>query len=379
MMHPDSRASRPQCVLYGSCILFFILSFLLMGWLNQHIFSPVLAKSPDDNAPTFTVYLPYISTHAAAPSDRIWDPRLDQRGASFIPAKVTPGQGYWHLIKAIWFNSAESQGRHHIFVDTLDETGARQSGVPVLITWNGDATTIVTQAKPGEDYAADFPMFAIAPSYQAQPADNAAADSVDGMGLGDLDDPTHGIHTSYGLTWQWTIADAPAGTDISPTLTVTITPTLTVPATSAITATPSLTPTPTITATPTFTMTPMATPTPTPPPPYLFQRAEVTGCQPNNTGSWFEGYAKLAGQPVAGYRVVFSYEPDGPWVTQPVMTRAVPPGFYSHIISAGVARSGQWFAWLVDSESKRISPLASFTTDGPGGACNIVTVNFSGQ
>ena len=82
---------------------------------------------------------------------------------------------------------------------------------------------------------------------------------------------------------------------------------------------------------------------------------------------------------MAGYRVVFSYEPDGNWVTQPAITQSTPLGFYTHIIGVGVARAGNWFAWMVDENNQRISVLASFTTDGPGGACNIVTVNFSGQ
>ena len=81
---------------------------------------------------------------------------------------------------------------------------------------------------------------------------------------------------------------------------------------------------------------------------------------------------------VDGYRVVFSYEADGPWVTVPTISGNGQPGFYTHIISVGGARSGNWFAWIVDAEGERISVLAGFSTDGLGGACNVVTVNFSG-
>lgn len=79
-----------------------------------------------------------------------------------------------------------------------------------------------------------------------------------------------------------------------------------------------------------------------------------------------------------GYRIVFSYEADGPWVTAPAVSGNQQPGFYTHIISVGGARSGNWFAWIVDVAGERISALAAFTTDGIGGACNVVTVNFSG-
>jgi len=121
---------------------------------------------------------------------------------------VSPGQGYWRLTQRIWFNTSESQGRHHIFIDTLNESGKRQTDVEVVIQWSDGATTVSTATKPGEAYAADFPMFARAPAYNARPNDGAPADEVVGMGLGELDDPDHGHHTSYGLTWQWTIVGA---------------------------------------------------------------------------------------------------------------------------------------------------------------------------
>src|SRR5262249_15878703 len=160
----------------------------------------------------------------------------------------------------------------------------------------------------------------------------------------------HGVHTSYGLTWQWTIASATATPTqpivLTPEITITaeITTTPTITTTPGFTVTPVITSTPTITdtpkppapvspspspsATPTPTMTPTATPTPTRQSQYLFSKAEVADCQPNNQGSRFSGYVKLAGQPVAGYRVVFSYEPDGNWATQPAITSANPLGYY---------------------------------------------------
>lgn len=310
-----------------------------------------------------------------------WDPRLTLRGAISATVEPTPGQGYWRLIKAVWFDEAESQGKHHIFVDLLDQAGNRQTDVPVLITWADGQTTLKTQAKTGEPYAADFGMFSIAPSYKAQPNDGAPADSVDGMGMGSLEAPKKGIHTSYGLTWQWTIdptfTPTPSPT-LTPTLTITptstLTATLTPTATSSLTATMTATPTPAATPTPTSTPTPTATQTEQ----YLFPIATVAGCAPNNAQSAFSGTVTLNGQPSDGQRVVFSYEADGPRVTQPAITGPNPSGFYNHIISVGGARQGTWFAWIVDATDKRISALASFTTDGNGGACNVVTVNFAG-
>ena len=138
--------------------------------------------------------------------ERIWDPRLDQRGAALVEAAVTPGQGYWRLAEARWLNTTESQGNHHIYVDTLDKDGKRQVAVPIRIGWDGDSATVYTEAKPGEPYAANYPMYNLAPAYSARPDDGAPADRVDGMGLGELLDPYYAHHTSYILIWRWTVA-----------------------------------------------------------------------------------------------------------------------------------------------------------------------------
>ena len=407
---------------------FIVACLLVIGslfWASQHLFVRPAAGQANPSDPIYNTYLPLIQAQAEPlpTPDRIWDPRLDQRGAVLVPAQVTPGTGYWRLIKAVWFNSIESAGRHHILVDTLAVSGTRQTDVTVLIRWPEGTTTVTTQAKADEAFAADFPMFSIAPAYVAHPDDGAPADQVEGMGMGEIDDPLRAHHTSYGLTWQWTIAGAtitptltptatatptvtatstPTGTVTPPTgtLTPTTTPTATSTSTTTPTATPTvtatstptgtvtppptgtLTPTATPTTTPTETSTPTTTPTPTPTATpqasLIFQTAEIAGCLPNDQGSRFAGSLRLAGQLVDGYRVVFSYEADGPWVTAPAISGNGQPGFYTHIISVGGARSGNWFAWIVDGDGTRISALAAFTTDGVGGVCNIVTVNFSG-
>jgi hypothetical protein len=184
----------------------------------------------------------------AGPSpDLIWDPRLDRRGTVLIRATVEPGQGYWRLVKALWYDENEPPfaGQHHILVDTLDAGGRRQTGVAVRISSLDGGTefaTIVSEAKPGELYAANYPMYALAPAYRAQPAGSAPADAVSGMGYGCLDNPYFACHTSYGLTWQWVESSGlPA-----PFPTATATPQDAWPPPN--TATP--TPTPAFTATP---------------------------------------------------------------------------------------------------------------------------------
>lgn len=198
--------------------------------LEWQLFLPLIQKGGDAETPPPTTSPPSTpSSTPATPAEREWDPRLTQRGALLLPATVTPGAGYWRLVRARWFDTAESAGRHHIFVDALNAEGTRQVGVPVQISWPASTPIppILTGEKPNEAYAADFAMYAIAPSYRAQIADGAPADGVDGMGLGEVDDPARGHHTSYGLTWQWVIAPLAETPTITPTRTITNTPDVT--------------------------------------------------------------------------------------------------------------------------------------------------------
>lgn len=176
--------------------------WLAVGWLLAvscwllAVGHPLPANSQSTLPPV--VYLPLVAVAPAPALD--WDPRLDQRGAYLIPAEL----GNWRLVRARWLDEAESGGRHHIYIDTLDADGKRVMGVPVRIFWAGGEATVTTEAKPGEPHAANFAMYATAPAYSAQPADG---DLVGGMGLGSIEQPAYAIHTSYELIWQWTPSD----------------------------------------------------------------------------------------------------------------------------------------------------------------------------
>ncbi|MCB0156671.1 MAG: hypothetical protein KDD83_00960 [Caldilineaceae bacterium] len=370
------RSAARGCLLTSAALLGVLLAAVL----------PVTGTPAAEPRDTYTVFLPLFpraaeettatptapatgtpdATATAPPTVtptptlvRLWDPRLDARGAVLVEATVTPGQGYWRLVRARWYNVDESQGRHHIFMDTLDAHGARITGVPLLVTWPDGVTTVASQAKPGEEYAADVAMYALAPAYAARPDDGAPADRVDGMGLGDIDDPAHAHHTSYGLVWQWSTAPAPGTLTPVPTVTPSATPT----------------PTPTATATPANTSTPTLTPSATPTTTHLFSRAELADCVPDDRSTRVEGTVFWNGTAADGYAVVFSWQPDGVWSAQPTVSGPAPPGAYTHFIGVAV---GDWWVWIVDDQGRRISPMGAFSTDGPGGACNVATVNFYG-
>ncbi|GAB4563896.1 MAG: hypothetical protein Kow0047_13190 [Anaerolineae bacterium] len=135
------------------------------------------------------------------------------------------------------------------------------------------------------------------------------------------------------------------------------------------------------------TPTPIPTPTPPPAPPqpqYEYNKALVQRCDPNAGATYVNGTVYRNHQPFNGARVVYSYEPDGPWVTAPVISgphTGYPnwaPGFYSHIIGANGPRGGEWYFWIVDESGKRISAIAHLHTDSTAGdgKCQQAIIDF---
>lgn len=84
-------------------------------------------------------------------------------------------------------------------------------------------------------------------------------------------------------------------------------------------------------------------------------------------------------------RVVFSYSPDGPWVTDPQISGPHEgytnwnPGYYSHIIHAVGPEPGNWYVWIVDGSGNRISDMANWQSTGPGEGCNQAVVDFDSR
>lgn len=180
--------------------------------------------------PTETL-TPTITPTPCEPLVMDWDPRLCRRGVKVTPAAPQPGEGYWRLVKGVWYGPDEPPfaGQHHIFVDALRADGSRQPGVLFDVT-NLDATTLfsrmTTELKPGEPYAANFPMYKVAPAYRTIPSDGSPADAVTNLGLGSIEHPEYAYHTSYGFVWQWVVAVTATPADTA-TPTPTVTPALT--------------------------------------------------------------------------------------------------------------------------------------------------------
>lgn len=120
-------------------------------------------------------------------------------------------------------------------------------------------------------------------------------------------------------------------------------------------------------------------------PKYEFNVAVVSKCEPQAGGTWFSGKTYKNGKPANGFNVVFSYEPDGPQVTNPMISgphegyNNWDPGYYSHIISANEPRAGNWYVWVTNDSGSRISELANFQTDGDSNNCNQAIVDFDSR
>lgn len=165
-----------------------------------------------------TVHLPQIAaggTHSTPQPAREWDSRLDGRGVKVIESIAPQDAERWELVKARWWDEAESQGRHHIYVEALDENGQPLANVPFKVIWPSDVDTKHTNGRSGVD-AGNFPMSKSLNEFSVKMGDGLPSDIVTGIGMGA--NGNSGIHTSTGLTFQRVKAKVqqPAQTETSP-------------------------------------------------------------------------------------------------------------------------------------------------------------------
>lgn len=134
------------------------------------------------------------------PAGRVWDARLDRRGVTLHPVRVQSGQTYWRLVRADYRDRAQAQGKHHIYVDVLNESGQRVTGARLVARWDGGEAAFMSEAKPGEEAATNFPMFATGYGYSVKM--DGPSDEVRGMGLGDIGSEHMAEHVAYFLVFQ---------------------------------------------------------------------------------------------------------------------------------------------------------------------------------
>jgi CRP-like cAMP-binding protein len=142
---------------------------------------------------------PEVAVAAAPP--RAWDPRLDRLGVRVEDSGAAPGQQYWRLIDARWADEKESGGKHHIYVEVLDENGNRIVGNPVTVWWGDGSYTSGVEDKAPPDYGFNYQMYAAGNAYNIK-VEGLPSEIVYGAGMGDIERRDWGIHTSIYLVYQ---------------------------------------------------------------------------------------------------------------------------------------------------------------------------------
>lgn len=171
--------------------------------------------SPDTEKKLMDTHLPFVGT--GTPSSpplppREWDARLTARGVTVETPAVAPGQQFWRVVKARWWDEQESQGRHHIYVDARDSQGAPMVGVPFKAGWSTGVADGKTNGKSGFD-AGNFPMSKSLNEFNVSINTDVPSETLKGIGMGA--DGNSGIHTSTGAVFQLVTMPS-AGVDVPP-------------------------------------------------------------------------------------------------------------------------------------------------------------------
>jgi CRP-like cAMP-binding protein len=162
-------------------------------------FVEVAAATPVEAAPQESPTPEAVVAAAAAP--RNLDGRLGQLGVTVEDAQVAPGQQYWRLVEVRWEDEAQAGGKHHIYVDVLDENGQRIVGHPVTVFWGDGSHTAALEDKPAPDFGFNYMMYASGYAYNVK-AEGLPSDILRGAGMGDLANRFKGIHVAYYLVFQ---------------------------------------------------------------------------------------------------------------------------------------------------------------------------------
>lgn len=168
---------------------------------------PLPTRTAMRTRPPAPTRVPATATPVPTPlAPLVWDARLDALGIKLEPAKVQAGQPYWRLLRAEFWDEKENQGKHHIFVNVLDEKGARIIGQEIVVKWPDEQITIVTEEKPAPEYSANYPLEVNHyPPWHTLGAftvwvNGLPSDRVTGMGL-----PPKNRFVVYWLTFQRTV------------------------------------------------------------------------------------------------------------------------------------------------------------------------------
>lgn len=130
--------------------------------------------------------LPPPPTYVVQPTPSLlyWDNRLSGLGVTLSRATPVPNQPVFRLISAMYRDSAEAGGFHHIYVEVVDENGQRLLNQPVAQTWPDGVALGMTENKPAPEYALNFPIYGVqGPDNYSIAVTGYPSDTVGGLGL----------------------------------------------------------------------------------------------------------------------------------------------------------------------------------------------------
>jgi hypothetical protein len=169
---------------------------------------PTPSATPDAAPPS----APLIPNDAPAESQPMTNDPINDAGpygVRVVSADVPEGATYWQAVRVHHLTPAENQGRHHIFLDALDEAGNRVAGAQARVSWPG-GEQVVTVDKPVGEPGANFPLW----KWQVASVEmlGLPSDRVENLHTGHPDEPP-GLdntlfHHSFAVDFQRTVKTA---------------------------------------------------------------------------------------------------------------------------------------------------------------------------
>ena len=124
-------------------------------------------------------------------------------GITIVPVTASPA---WKVTETKFYNEQQSQGRHHLYIDLFDESGARVYGEKVLVTWPTGSTEVLTEPKTGDLFtnSGNFPFSPGRGAFSAQVLGATPSETVIGLGMGEETGSgwNAGVHTSWYVAWK---------------------------------------------------------------------------------------------------------------------------------------------------------------------------------
>lgn len=130
-------------------------------------------------------------------------------GVRVVPVDAPEGASVWRAVRVHHLTPEENQGRHHIFLDALDEAGGRVFGAQARVVWP-EGEQIIAVEKPLGEPGANFPLW----KWQVAAVEmlGLPSDRVENLHTGHPDEPPGMgntlFHHSFEVVFQRAVSGA---------------------------------------------------------------------------------------------------------------------------------------------------------------------------